>query len=221
MFEDQEQEFFKIIKLLDSFNLLDHLIIIGSWAEYLYEKGNILSEFKHSIKTEDIDFLVDNIRKPYESIDIIKVLEDKDYIVDLNYNGVPKIFNENIEIEFLAKQKGKPVNPVWVNSLKINAPTLTHLEFFSEHSILVEYKEVKVKIPSPSAYLIHKILIQNERQQDKKQKDFDAIEYLIGFIEEDTKYCDEFKEIFNELGRKQKNTIKKFSSESILLPLEL
>lgn len=54
----QQTEFIRFVKLLNDNDLLDYLILIGSWAEYLYKETNLLPGFVANIKTLDIDFHV-------------------------------------------------------------------------------------------------------------------------------------------------------------------
>lgn len=64
MIENKYKEFWEIIDLLDKENALNHLIVIGSWAEYLYEQSGLLSGFRSELRTRDIDFVIRNKRKP-------------------------------------------------------------------------------------------------------------------------------------------------------------
>jgi len=59
-----KESFIETLTILDSLGLLEHVILIGSWAEYLYEQCNVVESFISTTKTMDIDFLVKNIRKP-------------------------------------------------------------------------------------------------------------------------------------------------------------
>ena len=54
----QQKEFLDFITLLDENGLLPHVVLVGSWAEYLYQHGNVLDGFISAAKTLDIDFLI-------------------------------------------------------------------------------------------------------------------------------------------------------------------
>ena len=52
----QETEFLKFIKLLDNNGCLSHFILVGSWAEFLYDKAKLFPEFVSNLRTLDVDF---------------------------------------------------------------------------------------------------------------------------------------------------------------------
>ena len=60
----QEHELTRFLKLLDEAGALDHVVLIGSWAEYLYERADALEEFESNTRTLDMDFPVRNLRRP-------------------------------------------------------------------------------------------------------------------------------------------------------------
>lgn len=66
-------EFVKTLELLDEHNLLDYLILIGSWAEYMYEKCSIIDDFTSTTKTFDLDFLIMNINKPRDGVRLMNI----------------------------------------------------------------------------------------------------------------------------------------------------
>ena len=45
-------------------------MLIGSWAELLYERAGLIEGFEPSIKTMDIDFLVRNMRRPVPEVQV-------------------------------------------------------------------------------------------------------------------------------------------------------
>lgn len=77
----QQTEFLRFIKLLDDNDLLQHVILIGSWAEFLYKEKGILPGFEANIKTLDIDFLLKKLRKPNPPKNISVLARECGYIV--------------------------------------------------------------------------------------------------------------------------------------------
>ncbi len=95
--------FWETIRILDKNKILEYVILVGSWAEYIYEISGHLEEFEANLKTRDIDFLIRNINKPRKKISIIEVLEKEGFDTSVDYiSGVYKFFREkDLEIEFL------------------------------------------------------------------------------------------------------------------------
>lgn len=50
----QYRGFWKFIKLLYDHGLLEHVVVIGSWAEYLYAQSGMLPGFSANLRTLDI-----------------------------------------------------------------------------------------------------------------------------------------------------------------------
>jgi hypothetical protein len=69
MNQEQLDCFWATIRVLDGVGLLRHVMLIGSWVEYLYE-DLFESGFSHSISTKDIVFLYSNIHKPKKKINL-------------------------------------------------------------------------------------------------------------------------------------------------------
>lgn len=60
--------------ILKQNRVLNHLILIGSWAEFLYEKCGVIDNFISTTKTEDIDFLIPDVKKRMEKVTCLKSL---------------------------------------------------------------------------------------------------------------------------------------------------
>ena len=54
----QEHELESFLRVLDEAGCLEHVILIGSWAEFMYAQAEILRGFSPNIRTRDVDFLV-------------------------------------------------------------------------------------------------------------------------------------------------------------------
>jgi hypothetical protein len=61
---EYEGEFLKIIKLLSDNDLLDHVVVVGSWSEFLYQRTGLIPPNTTALRTLDVDILVRNLRKP-------------------------------------------------------------------------------------------------------------------------------------------------------------
>ncbi|WP_296559032.1 GSU2403 family nucleotidyltransferase fold protein [uncultured Acetobacterium sp.] len=124
-----KENFVETLTILDGLNLLDHVILIGSWAEYLYEQCSVIDGFISTTKTMDIDFLVRNIRKPRERVNLVDAFQEKGYELSFRHTGVVTLIKDGFEVEFLAKQIGKP-EPV------VDSPNFGKLETLGHMSII-------------------------------------------------------------------------------------
>jgi hypothetical protein len=123
--ERQKEIFWETLNTFKEIGLLDNLLLVGSWAEYIYQF--CLKDFFSIIKTRDMDFLVKNIRKPARRINIYEVLESRGFIADTDYlTGITKFYKEGvIELEFLVLEKGRgQIEPYVVEPLGIKAEGL-------------------------------------------------------------------------------------------------
>lgn len=81
MRKEQEEAFWQTIKAFDEIGLLHHVMIIGSWAEYLFPPL-FKTDFMPNLKTRDVDFFYRNINIPKEKINVVQKLKNIGYIYD-------------------------------------------------------------------------------------------------------------------------------------------
>lgn len=211
-----------LISILDKEKLLGHLVIIGSWAEFLYDKMNIIDNFSATTKTMDIDFLIKNIRKPREKVNIIKLLEDNGFEAQISrINNVTRFIKGEFEVEFLAKSVGKRTsNTVEAPSFGIEVEVMTHMGVMLKNTIEVVYNKKRIQLPSPEAFILGKMVINDRRKDDKKEKDKQAINNMLITIMDSDKHMDELSRIFLTLSLKEQKIVRKYLNDNII-PIEL
>ena len=207
----QETEFLKFIKLLDNNGCLSHVILVGSWAEFLYNKANLLPKFVSNLRTLDVDFMVKNIHKPKEKIDIVKLARDDGFLVEKDrLFGTTKIINpEGLEIEFIIAKRGAGSEASVKTNLGVTAQSLRHLDILSKYTKTVEFFNMDIEVPLPEAFVIHKIIINNERK-DKKEKDKISINSIYQHIDK-TK----FNEIYETLTLKEQKIVTEYVEKNV------
>lgn len=207
----QENEFLKFIKLLDNNDCLSHVILVGSWAEFLYDKTKLLPEFVSNLRTLDVDFMVKNVHKPKEKIDIVKLARDDGFLVEKDrLFGTTKIINpEGLEIEFIIAKRGAGNEASVETNLGVTAQSLRHLDLLSRYTETVEFFNMNIEVPIPEAFIIHKIIINNERNA-KKEKDKISINSIYEHIDK-TK----FNEIFQTLTIKEQKIVTEYFENNI------
>ena len=202
----QSEEFLRFIKLLNDNDCLEYVILVGSWAEFLYGESGIMPGFEPNIKTLDIDFLLKNLRRPVVPVNLINLAKAEGYLVDSDYiTGATKIMDKHgLEIEFILSKAGAGTENVLRTNLGVTAQTLRHMNIIAHNTRTIEYYEMPISVPEPEAYIIQKMII-NDQRGVKKEKDRLAVINLWPYINKDT-----FSEIYNCLTKKEKTIVDSF-----------
>lgn len=159
--EKQYIEFWKFIGILHQADLLRHLILIGSWAEYIYAQSGILPGYDANLRTLDVDFLIQNRNQPRQEKSIVSLAKDNGYTVayDVMY-GTTKIFTSDfMEIEFIIEKKGRGNLPVLNTNLGVRAQALRNMALLKRVAIEISIFGYDIIVPKPEAYVLHKIII--------------------------------------------------------------
>lgn len=211
--EEQWRKVIEIMRKLDDAGCLEHVMLIGSWADYLYSASGLLPDYESRIRTLDLDFLVHNIRKPTEKKNAVELLKELGFIVQIDrITNVTKLLEPEtgFEVEFLSQQLGSGEERYMKTNLGVTAQALRHLNILASNKMEVEYLGLKVLIPKPEAFALHKMIINPERKPEKAQKDKEAIINMYPFLDKDV-----FNEIKSTLSKKELKTVETFISENI------
>ena len=115
----QQKEFIRFIKLLNDNDVLKDVIVIGSWAEFLYKECRLLPGFEANIKTLDIDFLLKNLRRPNPPKNVATLAKESGYIVQQDImDGTTKILDKEGLERFRVKNGKTPKSGYTVEHLK-------------------------------------------------------------------------------------------------------
>ncbi len=83
--KEQEMYFTEMIDILHASNALNNVILVGSWAEYIYEKENILKDFTSYAKTTDIDFLLNDDSKATKPQNIVAHAKERGFVYNEDF----------------------------------------------------------------------------------------------------------------------------------------
>lgn len=180
----QSEDFERFLRVLDGERCLGDVMVIGSWAEFLYRETGVLDGFDPNLKTMDIDFFVRNLRKPQPPVNVLAAARRAGYVPDADYlDGVTKIYSDSgLEIEFLIGKMGAGREPSLRTNIGVTAQALRHLDILSGNPLEVEWRGLAVIVPLPEAYAVHKMAINGERGA-KAEKDAAAIAGLWPYLD--------------------------------------
>lgn len=206
--------FDQILKRFDEHNLLDNLIVIGSWCIYLYGFYFNDPNYSSGIRTRDVDFLVTDPDSIPETVSAKDLIADMGFVEDLKGEaGYTQFLHPELMIEFLIHNTGTRKSKIYIPQLKVNVQPLRYLELLSSHVITVNYEDLDVRVPAPANFALHKILI-SVRRKDKNKAELDikqGIEMLNYLI--DKGEISSVKSVFTDLHKGWQKDIEKVLSK--------
>jgi hypothetical protein len=212
----QARDFIKTIKLLYDNDCISNIIIVGSWAEYLYIETGVLPSYTASINTLDLDVLVKNLKYPRHGVNLPELAKVEGYQIESErLTGITKLLLPgSLEVEFLLSKRGAGTEKALKTNLGVTAQTLRHMEVLLTNTILVDYFGLPIEIPSPEAYVLHKMIINKERMQ-KTEKDRVSINELFRHLDQN-----KFTNLIATLSKRDKKEAQQYIDLYISFALE-
>ena len=221
--KNREDAFWKLISALEKANVLPHVMIIGTWAEWLYSDyfasltdGKV---FKVDIgKTHDMDVFFRNALLEIEGADKLQgYLKDAGFVPGHDYRGT--FFMGGIEVEFLASQLGTGPGLVKIPSVGIKAERLKDLDMLDP--LTVVSSGYAITIPTPASYVAHKLFINPERRpESKRTQDVRKVSVLLASMKDIPGQMDMLEQYLAELPNDKLERIRMVAqSNSISLPI--
>ena len=218
----------EILRRFHNSGILSNFILIGSWCAYFYNDYFSGTPYldRRTIKTRDIDFLIDNPINIRQEVNIPNLLGDLGFvIVYKGSEGYIKLEHPDLILEFLVPELGKGTDkPYPLPKLGMNAVALRFLKFLSANTIKVKVEDFYVSLPHPANFALHKLIIfQRRTKEDKATKDRNtAIEVLRALINKgDSKII---RQVFDSIPKKWQSKIikglKETEDNEILLVLQ-
>ena len=97
---EQQLAFWDTISVFHNEGLLPYVMLIGSWAEYIYQH-HLATGYQANLRTRDVDFLYPNLNRPQnKQIRIVERMEEKDIqsvkelLHYINVDRLKKIYSE-------------------------------------------------------------------------------------------------------------------------------
>ena len=209
-----EKEMINILEALDKGGILTQCIVSGSWCMFFYKY--IFEDFLLPVATTDIDIFLPNINK-IKKTKVTKALLELDYLRDDDcLTGKTKFTSKSgFELEFLTIPDKTMNNVLIIKGESIGAEALPKMAPAGWNYIQVPLQDLIVNVVSPVSFVLQKLLINKERKDEyKKNKDLEAIKYVLGFIKMSAKYSKELEESLSTYPKKWKKRILETAEEN-------
>jgi hypothetical protein len=195
--------------------------IIGSWCFLIYQKYLPLE--KYPLKTQDIDFL---IPLPYngKAFDFSAFFRQIGFREHFNPDGSMFFATPALKVEFLAPQKGKgEKSSQYITDLAVSPQLLRFMDILLKETATFRIsRNIKVRLPSPSSFFLHKLLISiRSSRRDKKEKDIRQAIYTGKFVFMDTEEKSKLLIQWEDFSNSWKSKVRRALCDAhSLIPLE-
>jgi len=174
----------EILRRFNSQGLLEDVILIGSWCIpfYIDYFGSTGMMDVSQLKTRDVDFLIPSPYRLRQKVDIPALVKDLGFVTTfIGQKGYMKLDHPDLIIEFLVPERGKGADrPIPLPALGVNASALRYLTMLLEKTISVRKENFIVKLPHPSNFALHKLVISQRRAtKEKADKDHLAAIHIL------------------------------------------
>lgn len=206
----------KILEVFERHHLWDEGVqLIGSWCFYLYQRH--LGVKPYPLRTQDIDFLLPYPYRGRVHVDLIKELEALGFRHDFRPDGSIYLWNAELRIEFMIPERGRGMEKApTITPLGVRAMPLRFVDLLLRQPISVVEGGVKVLLPNPAAFCLHKLLIANRRKRpDSRTKDYEQALHVAPILQPAT-----LRRVYLELPKTwQRDVLRNLERAARSLPL--
>lgn len=162
--------FLEVLRRFQAAGLLKELILIGSWCQHFYKSYFTGMRYTPTIRTRDMDFLVPVAFRIKNKVDVEELLRDEGFVVTFSGGaGYMKLMHPDLIVEFLVPEKGKGSDrPYPLPQLGMNAQPMRFLDYLLQNTIRIEAEGLKINVPHPAAFALHKLIISARRTKEEK-----------------------------------------------------
>jgi hypothetical protein len=123
----------EVLRRLERAGVLQGLVLVGSWCMVLY-RGYFGDEYRPSIRTRDVDFLIPVPPRFRRKADVGELLRDLGFVTDFKgAKGFIRFQHPELIVEFLVPERGRGNDgPFEIPALGINAQPLRYLDLIDE-----------------------------------------------------------------------------------------
>lgn len=143
------------------------LQVVGSWCFLIYQKHLPLEPYP--LRTQDIDLL---IPLPYKGgrHDVPGILRRIGFQEDFHPDGSSVFTAGSLRVDFISPKLGRTdASAAGVPELKVTSQLLRYADLLTSRTMVLTVAQgVKVRLPSPAAFLLHKLIIASLWQRSEK-----------------------------------------------------
>lgn len=213
-----EDLFLRLIQELDNGGVLQQIVLIGSWALPIYRRYFDDDPEIPLLRTADVDFLVGNPPQITSEMDIPTRLSELGFEPAWTVSGgYCKYVHPDMEVEFLIAEQGAGVNHgILIEGLNVTAQPLRYLSIAYDHSMEVDYRGLRIRVPEPEAFVLLKLLVLPRRKDAAKiEKDVTTARSLGLYILKRPDRSVLLTRLFNEIPKGWRKTIRKVVQEHL------
>lgn len=177
----------RLLELLELFEELglweDGVQLIGSWSFLLYQRH--LGVRPLPLRTQDVDFLLPWPYPDRGPVDLADRLAKLGFHSARNSDGSNYFAHPELKLEFLVPERGRGgLEPRMVKPLGMRAIPLRFMDMLRKDSIRILEGDVRVRVPSPLNFCLHKLIIAQRRGgRSKREKDIQQAVYVLEILQ--------------------------------------
>jgi hypothetical protein len=159
----------EVLRRLDHAGVLKDVVLVGSWCIHFYREGLPGKWVVGPIRTEDMDILIPTPVRTQVKVDLAELLADLDFVKVIRGDGYTRLNGPNLTMDFLVPERGRGSDgPFRVPLLGITAQPLRFLDFVIEDTVFVNVEGVKIRLPHPHRFGLHKLIVSERRPNKDK-----------------------------------------------------
>jgi hypothetical protein len=200
----------EVLRRLSNKGILDKILLVGSWCIPLYENYFNNKGYLPPLRTRDIEFLFPIPLNLESNTDLFELLKDLGFVLDFKgKQGYIVFYHPDLIMEFIVPARGRePRKPIPIKQLGINAQGLRFMDALAREPIQILFEDIKVNIPHPADFALHKLLIAGRRKNPgKADKDKIQAIAMLRALHESGEF-DIVRKIFQSMPKSWQKTIK-------------
>ena len=117
--------------------------------------------------------------------------------------------HKELQVEFLVPELGRGGKRAReIKNLHIKAVALRYLSMLLDFPLLIHHEDLRIRVPEPAAFALHKLIVSEQRKNKEKQKsDLEAALGLLDYLYSKPDGASRIKTILKSLPKSWVKTI--------------